>query len=380
MNCGLFATIIKYRTSNDIDVKFENNVIRKNARYDHFIKGMVQPERIIQIDKSRIGMEKEMRNGLKAKIIDYRKANDIDIKFEDGAVVNNVRYAHFKEGGIAHPNIKYNNSVSLQEFAIYYYLRKYGFCKIEKGEWKNRGFGNYELDFYHKEKNIAIEYDGGWHDKPAPKKRDLKKNESCKKLGIVLYRLRDPSLSILKNKNSINYILDKEKNVCLGIIDCKIELEEILSIHNIVFHDNDINFERDKDKIIKEYNSTYLNYYKKKYEGNVAYSHASNKNMTLIEYRSASDIDVEFDDGVVRKHVTYNEFKKGSIRHPNETNLAIAKQRLGETKMMNNKMNATIIAYRTSKDIDIQFEDGKRPNKIFKYVKKKKLCYTQFFL
>lgn len=76
---------------------------------------------------------------------------------------------------------------------------------------------------------------------------------------------------------------------------------------------------------------------------------------TIIRYGKAIDIDVRFEDGKVVVHKAYDKFKKGSIAHPSTT----AEARLGETRMMNCDMEATIIRYGNSKDIDVRFEDGK---------------------
>lgn len=38
---------------------------------------------------------------------------------------------------------------------------------------------------------------------------------------------------------------------------------------------------------------------------------------SIIEYNSASDVTVRFSDGFLRRHVTYNSFVRGSIRNPN---------------------------------------------------------------
>ena len=76
---------------------------------------------------------------------------------------------------------------------------------------------------------------------------------------------------------------------------------------------------------------------------------------TIIRYGGATDIDVRFEDGAIVEHMTYSKFKKGSIAHPNTT----AKARLGETRMMNCGMEATIIRYGRYDDIDVRFEDGK---------------------
>ena len=76
---------------------------------------------------------------------------------------------------------------------------------------------------------------------------------------------------------------------------------------------------------------------------------------TIIRYGKAIDIDVRFEDGKVVVHKAYDKFKKGSIAHPSTT----AKARLGETRMMNCDMEATIIRYGGANDIDVRFEDGK---------------------
>ena len=75
---------------------------------------------------------------------------------------------------------------------------------------------------------------------------------------------------------------------------------------------------------------------------------------TITRYENNMDIDVRFEDGAVAEYKTYESFKKGSIAHPNTT----AEARLGETHMMNCGMEATIIRYNTSKDFDVRFEDG----------------------
>ena len=77
---------------------------------------------------------------------------------------------------------------------------------------------------------------------------------------------------------------------------------------------------------------------------------------TIIRYGGATDIDVHFEDGTVVKHKTYRAFKKGSISNPNIK--ASAETCLGETRMMNCGMKATIIRYGKHTDIDIRFEDG----------------------
>ena len=77
-------------------------------------------------------------------------------------------------------------------------------------------------------------------------------------------------------------------------------------------------------------------------------------NATIIEYRNANDLDIQFEDGSCRQNITYSVFKTGQIKHPDRT----AEKRLNETMQMKNGQMATIINYRSATDIDIKFEDG----------------------
>lgn len=61
---------------------------------------------------------------------------------------------------------------------------------------------------------------------------------------------------------------------------------------------------------------------------------------TIIRYGKYSDIDVRFEDGVIVEHKRYRAFENGNIANPNFN------PRLGETKIMNCGMEATIIRYK----------------------------------
>ena len=78
----------------------------------------------------------------------------------------------------------------------------------------------------------------------------------------------------------------------------------------------------------------------------------------IVRYKSSAEIDVKFEDGVVVENKTYQSFQKGAIGHPNTLHKSKVKDRTGETKIMFNGMEATIVSYRDSHDIDVRFEDG----------------------
>ncbi len=123
---------------------------------------------------------------------------------------------------------------SFPEYAIVFYLKKYGLETIHS--YKKRG---YELDVYIPSKNIAIEYDGFfWHKNKT--KKDLEKNSRCKKDGIKLYRIRE-ELSPL-NDSSIDYIVYNQRKNLSTVLE-KL-LSEILGIN--------VNVDLEKDAIAIE--------------------------------------------------------------------------------------------------------------------------------
>ena len=106
MNCGMEATIIRYGRCDDIDVRFEDGAVAKNKAYKAFKKGEIANQ---NIKASRLGETRMMNCGMEATIIRYNGVHDIDVRFEDGTVVEHKAYSKFKKGGIAHQLISLNN-------------------------------------------------------------------------------------------------------------------------------------------------------------------------------------------------------------------------------------------------------------------------------
>ena len=77
--------------------------------------------------------------------------------------------------GVGCPTCNSERKTSFPEYAIVYYLSKYGLEVMHS--YKEQG---YELDIYIPAKRIAIEYDGYlWHKNKT--KQDLEKNYKCAK-------------------------------------------------------------------------------------------------------------------------------------------------------------------------------------------------------
>ena len=354
MHCGMNATIIIYRNCNNIDIQFEDGIIVTNRTYREFIAGVIANPHLCVDYLTRIGETKLMNCGMNATIIAYRNSHDIDIKFEDGEVVTNRHYTDFVKGKIANPKHPLMNGTSYNELLCLFYLKDAGFKKAERGSIPE--LKGLELDLYANINGvkIGIEYDGGRirkGNKGHTIENDIKKNKYCKDAGIILYRIREPQLPIL-DSTSFDFQLTSNQHASINLQQTLIKLIHCINKDFGMNICDDIDFKRDDAKI-KDFMKLYC---KSLATTRIGEMKLMNCNMiaSIIVYRSATDIDVKFEDTTIVTNVTYGDFVKGKIFNPN---IYISKY-LYETKTMNCGLTATIIAYRKSSDIDIQFENG----------------------
>lgn len=107
INCGTRATIIAYRNSMDMDVRFDNGSVKRHVRYSDFIHGSILNPAIRSKHLSKwIRRSKRMHNGLQAIITAYRNINDVDVVFENGVKRQHVRCSSFERGSISCPGVK----------------------------------------------------------------------------------------------------------------------------------------------------------------------------------------------------------------------------------------------------------------------------------
>ena len=358
MSNGMTAKIIHYTNSKIVDVEFEDGVVRKNCAYKEFKNGHIaHPSQTSEsMAKNRLGEKRKMNCGLTATITGYDSYHNVEITFEDGIIISSVDYGQFSSGSISHP--KYDGTISLQESSIAYYLKEIGFTKSSKSQLKSIGLGTFELDLYNQEASVAIEIDGRFHRSESALKRDLEKNCKCHNAGIKLFRIREKGLPPLQDGLSYNYEMNGEK-LYNGLVDCGAILQEIISVCNLqVPSENFIDFKRDLNSILDYYFSISFNYNKEKIIGTQIFHKPTDQYMKIIDYKDYHHITVQFDDGTIADNKNYGSFKKGEIKHPNHTPEAKKLSRTGEEKRMNCGIMATIVAYRNAEDMDVQFEDG----------------------
>ena len=320
MNNGKTATIIAYRNAKDIDIQFENGSISKHRRYDEFKRG-----RVLSARQSCIGEERMMHCGLKAKIIAYRQANDIDVEFENGTIVEHRLYSSFRKETIKCPNhivclAEHKNARIGEEHVMH--------CGMKA-----------TVIAYRRAMDIDVQFEDG----------TVVKNRTYNDFSVR--RIKHPSLPI-------KY---KERFGETKVMKCGMKAT-VMAYRNPT--DIDVQFE---NGAIREHcaysNFTQGTIRESMRETNKADERIGEKKImkngleaTIIAYKNCTNIDVQFPSGIIIKKQSYSRFKAGLIT---EKRYNQGENRIGQSRMMNCGRMATIIAYKSSADIDVQLDTGK---------------------
>lgn len=106
---GLNYTVIEYRDRLDIDVQFEDGLVVQHIPVTKINQNtLYHPDYPIPKNKrtpiaQRLGETRNNSKGRKMTIIAYRGADDIDVQFENGFVVEHTQYQLFERGTITDP-------------------------------------------------------------------------------------------------------------------------------------------------------------------------------------------------------------------------------------------------------------------------------------
>ena len=275
MNCGMEATIIRYGTCADIDIRFEDGTVAVHKTYNAFKKGEIANPNIKASAENRLGETKMMNCGMEATIIQYKNAMDIDVRFEDGAVVKHKAYSAFKKGEIANPNMK-------------------AFAKNRLGETRMMNCGM---------EATIIRYGGV---------RDI---DVCFKDGTVaehkVYNAFEKG-NIAHPSTTAKARLGETRMMKCGMEATIIRYNRCDNI-NVRFEDGAVV----KHRKYREFKKGEIANPNMK-ASRLGKTRMMNCGMetTIIRYNTAKDIDIRFEDGTVVEHRTYNSFKNGTIAHP----------------------------------------------------------------
>ena len=267
----------------------------------------------------RVGEVNKANNGMLMKVIAYRSYDSIDVQFENGIVVNNKSYGDFKKGKINLPKA----------------LERVG----EVSKAKNGML--IKIIEYRSARDIDVQFEDGV----------VVKNKSYNdfKEGYIPH----PKFSTKVRRNNSNRVGEVNK-ATNGM------MMKVIAYRS----GTDIDIQFEDGSIVR--NKSYQNFLKGKIGhplGNLAMKRVGETNianngmkMEIINYRSNDDIDVKFENGVVRKNVSYRSFKIGNLGcYPHREPKVF---KIGEEKVAKNGMLMKIVGYRKTSDIDVQFEDG----------------------
>lgn len=263
---GNKMTIIGYRSSNDIDVQFEDGQIVKNTTLNKFHNGTVKNNK----RKSLVGQSNTMKTGEMAACINDNGWNDIDIRFDDGTVVEHVSRRSFLNGAVKNPNLIFS------------------FIGMERE--MNCGLRCRVIDVVSK-KDISVQFENG----------EIVKHTTLSKFknGTVLTN----ALS-----HNYKYITGQRKIMKCGLYATVIEDRGA--------HDIDVQF--DDGTIVRNKDRANFN------KGNISVPRSTsilgmtkmmNNGMaaTVIADNGWDNIDIQFENGVVVRHKRREHFKRGSI-------------------------------------------------------------------
>lgn len=274
---------------------------------------------------NRNGETNKANNGRMMTIIDSSKGSKhLTIQFEDGEIVYNKSYSHFKNGQIRHPKDKECTAKSKRNTRI--------------GETKVNSDGQImtiiDQNSYY---DMTIQFEDGFILEHCSYDRFARGsiNRNWKNhIGQTNINAKGQKMTIIKYNDPKNFTIQFED----GLIKNCNSLANFLTGH--INHPND-DFE-----------------IKKKERLNKSIIANNGQKMTIIDYKTSHDIKVQFEDGTI-VNTTYTAFNNKTVSNPNYTRSQyIANKYIGKSTTACNGLKMTIIAYRSAKDIDIQFEDG----------------------
>ena len=208
--------------------------------------------------------ERRMCNGLMCTIVSMISCRDITVKFEDGAIVSHKHYSSFRNGSIAHPKDTFESKKQQRLNSV---------KRMNNGHWA-------EVIDYQRWNKVTVRFD---NDEIAT---------------TTWYAFSHSSVGLPSGyvKNHIGDSVMQKRGV----------------------------------------------------------------KATIIEVVDANHIDVEFEDGTIVRNRKYNDFLKGVIANPKlpPCRKERREDRLGERRTMKNGKQAEIVCYRSANDIDLQWEDG----------------------
>lgn len=217
---------------------------------------------------ARIGQKRIMNCGIEAEVIEYRRSDDMDVKFANGVIVEHTYWRHFVKGLIRPVMPVYdhlgNKFGSEREMCEFHGVNKATFqTRKRAGRSLEDALSPEFYPFTNPDNTVPVIYKG----KSFPSMKDFAKHYgiSYDRLIRLHARYQDNAFDLA--------IREKDKN-------------------------REFSVNKNSQRV-----------------GETAMQQCG-LSCTITQYRNAHDIDVEFEDGVTNEHKAYKEFVKGKIGYP----------------------------------------------------------------
>lgn len=321
MRNGCTVTIIRYRSYQDIDVRFENGEIREHVSCAGFDKGSLRPGAWTRW----IGQRAVMNCGKEAEVVGYRNSNDIDCLFSDGSKICHATTKQFSHGTLRPPGEDWRGRLSQKKAAKYIGMRKMMNCGQEA-----------TIIDYRNADDIDIRFDDG-----------------SIRTGVTVIQYNRGAITPVHHYKYADFRIGEKRLMLCGME------AEIIAYRSA--GDMDIRFSDGSVKTSCDYNRFKKGELSPVRQDRTMYGRVGEKDMMkcgleaeIVGYRGSNDIDVEFSDGTLLTGVRYIQFVRKSLRpHRN-----YSAERIGEKRIMRCGPEAEIIAYRNANDMDVRFPDG----------------------
>lgn len=115
MNCGLEAEIIEYISAQNMTIRFSNQHIKRNVHYSDFKNGQVWDRPTFKEKRiSRIHETKQMKTGELVTIVEYKNSSHICVKFPNEKYVWTT-YHKFKNGDVTDGTVHLDDNFQLNQ-------------------------------------------------------------------------------------------------------------------------------------------------------------------------------------------------------------------------------------------------------------------------
>ncbi len=288
-------TIDTYVVANKIKVRFEDGYVTGWDIYSRFKSGEISNPYFKdgelltrrEMAKKKIGEVKKNSLGQEVKIIGFRDFDDIDVRIEDGTTLNGVTYKEFKNRTLVGKELK----------------SKIGETVITANN------GVQKLIAYNSYTDVTVEFDDGTIREHVRYDYFRDGLLSRREWGTAAYSHLGEMTTNCQGLKARIICFNSEKDILVKFGDGEVVRTTYAHFKNGTVKNPKINA-RHGMQVLTNGECVEAR------QGMILENKYGDL-MKIVNYKYYDDIDVMFEDGTVVKGVSFNKFKKGTLKNPN---------------------------------------------------------------